>query len=72
MDTGSGRIYQRPFDDAAIAEAEARGATIVPVSQRVADLVKAGEQALNRRERRAQAKEDRRAARRAARGVNQP
>jgi hypothetical protein len=52
MDTESGRIY-RELTDEQMRELEAQGRTIVPVSERVADAVEIGMEALNRAERRA-------------------
>ena len=64
MNTDSGRIYQ---GEEQIRKALARGEPVVPVSERVAELVEAGERYLNRAERRRHEREERRAAKRLAR-----
>ena len=50
MNTETGTIYRDP---STIEAAKARGEPIVPVSERVADAVEIGMEALNRAERRA-------------------
>lgn len=51
MNTETGQIYRGATE---IAAAQARGETLVPVSERVADAVEIGMEALNRAERRAE------------------
>lgn len=64
MDTGSGKLYQGQKDEYDRLAAIAAGRTIVPVSPQVAEIVAAGHDVLNRAERRRQAREERRAAKR--------
>ena len=51
MNTDTGEIYR---DMLAQEAARARGETVVPVSERVADAVEIGMEAINRAERRAE------------------
>ena len=59
MNTNTGQIYRTKEE---IEAAKARGEPLVPVSDRVAEIIEAGHRALNRRERRRLAAEARRAA----------
>jgi hypothetical protein len=53
MNTETGRIYDNATD---ILAARLRGEPVVPVSQKVADTMRAGQFAMNRAERRAEAR----------------
>ena len=66
MNTDSGRIYQ---GEAQIKAALERGEPVVPVSPYVAQVVEEGHRSLNRAERRRTAREERREARRRAKGA---
>lgn len=51
MNPSSGAVYR---DEESIKAAQARGETVIPVSETVADAVEIGMQAMNRAERRLQ------------------